>query len=129
MWCVREACQVLVDEPHDHRALADRGGAALDRARADVAGGVDARDARLEQPVGAGVGAGEDEAVVVARDRVAEPVGARSGAEEEEQERERQPLAVVQRDRLELAVRRRAARRSRCGRGRRRRSARARAIR
>ena len=43
--------------------------------------------------------------VLVAGDDVAEPVGARRGAEEEEEERERQPLAVAQRDGLELAVR------------------------
>ena len=107
-----------MDEAHDRRALADRGRAALDRAGADVAGGVDAGDAGLEQALGAGLGAGEDEAVLVAGDRVAEPVGAGRGAEEEEEEGERQPRAVGQRDRLELAVARRAARRFRCGRGR-----------
>ena len=80
-----------MDEAHDRRALADRRRAALDRARADVAGGVDARHARLEQALGPGVGSGEDEPVGVARDDVAEPIGARSGAEEEEEERERQP--------------------------------------
>ena len=96
--------EVGVDELHGHRALADRGRAALSRAGADVAGGEDAGQARLEQVVGARVGAGEDEAVLVARDRVAEPLGARQRAEEEEQERERQALAVCQRDRLELAV-------------------------
>ena len=41
-----------VDELHGHRALADRGGAALGRAGADVAGGEDAGHARLEQAVG-----------------------------------------------------------------------------
>ncbi len=53
---------------------------------------------------GSDAGAGEDEAVVVARDRVVEPFGARQRAEEEEQERERQALAALERDRLELAV-------------------------
>ena len=42
--------------------------------------------------------------MLVARDDVAEPLGARGRAEEQEQERERQPLAVAQRHRLELAV-------------------------
>src|ERR1700709_1531450 len=49
---------VLVDEADDGRALADRGRAALDRAGADVARGVDAGDARLQQAFGAGGGAG-----------------------------------------------------------------------
>ncbi len=80
--------EVLVDEAHDRRALADRGRAALDRAGAHVAGGVDAGDAGLEQAVGARLGAGEDEALGVAGDRVAEPVGAGRGAEEEEEEGE-----------------------------------------
>ncbi len=93
-----------MDEAHDRRALADRGRAALDRAGAHVAGRVDAGHARLEQALGAGVGAGEDEAVRVARDDVAEPVGAGRGAEEEEEEGERQPVAVGERDRLEPAV-------------------------
>ena len=70
-----------MDEAHDRRALANGGGAALDGAGAHVPGGVDAGDARLEQAVSAGSGAGEDEAVFVARDGVAEPVGARAGAD------------------------------------------------
>ena len=78
-----------------HRAFADGGRTALDRAGADVSRGEDPRHAGLEQAFGVGGGAGEDEALVVARDDVAEPLGARQGAEEEEQERERQPLAVV----------------------------------
>ena len=43
------ARQPLVHEAHDHRALADRGGAALERAGAHVPGGVDAGHAGLEQ--------------------------------------------------------------------------------
>ena len=45
--------------------------------------------------VGTGVGAREDEAVLVARDRVAQPLRARRRAEEQEQGRDRQPLAVA----------------------------------
>ena len=56
------------------------------------------------RPVGAGVGAGEDEALGVAGDRLAEPVGAGVGAEEEEEEGEGQLLAVGERHCLELAV-------------------------
>ena len=73
---------VLVDEADHRRALADRGRAALDRPGADVAGGVDAGDAGLEQALGARLGAGQHEPLVVAGDDVAEPVGARDGAEE-----------------------------------------------
>jgi hypothetical protein len=40
---------VLVDEGDRHRALADGGGDALDRAVADVAGDEQARLARLEE--------------------------------------------------------------------------------
>ena len=69
-----------------------------------VAGCEDTRDARLEQAVGPGGGAGENEPVVVTRDHVAEPLGARRRAEEEEEEREREPLAVLQGDRFQLAV-------------------------
>ena len=93
-----------MDEADDRGALADRGRAALDRAGADVAGGVDAGHAGLEQAVGAGVGAGEDEALGVAGDRVAEPLGAGRGAEEEEEEGERQLGAVGEGDGLELPV-------------------------
>ena len=83
-----------MDELDGHRSFADGGGAALGRAGADVAGREDAGNARLEQVVGVRCGAGEDEAVVVARDGVVEPLGARQRAEEEEQERERQALAA-----------------------------------
>ena len=55
--------QVRVDELHGHRALADGRRAALGRAGAHVARREDAGHARLEQVVGARVGAGEDEAV------------------------------------------------------------------
>ncbi len=65
---------------------------ALDRARAHVARDEDARHARLEQvrvaperPAGRlGVGAGQDEAALVARDDALQPVGARRGADEDE---------------------------------------------
>ena len=46
----------------------------------------------------------QDETVFVAEDRLAEPLGAGRCPEEEEQERERQPLAVRERHRLEPAV-------------------------
>ena len=91
-------------EADDHGSLADRGRAALDRSGADVADGEDAGRARLEDAVGAGSLAGEHEAVVVERDRAAEPLGARRGAEEEEEERERDSLAVAERRGLQLAV-------------------------
>src|SRR3954471_17164318 len=78
--------QMLVHEAHHRGALADGGSAALDRAGADVAGGVDAGDGGFEQAFGAGIGAGEDESLLVAGDAVAEPVGAGGGAEEEEEE-------------------------------------------
>ena len=94
--------EVSVDELHGHRSFADGGGAALGRARADVSGREDARSIRLEQVLGVSGRAGEDEAVAVARDRIAEPLRARLRAEEEEQERERQALAVFERHRLEL---------------------------
>ena len=43
-----------MDELDGHRSFADRSGAALARAGADVAGGEDAGNARLEQVLGAG---------------------------------------------------------------------------
>src|SRR5207247_1535013 len=61
--------------------------------------------AALEQVVGPGGVAGEDEAVSSARDGVVEPFRARFCAEEEEEGRELQLLAALQRDRLELPVR------------------------
>ena len=93
-----------MDEAHDHRSLADRGGATLDRPRANIAHREDAGHARLEDALGTGLLTREDEAVVVERDGAAEPVGARCGSEEEEEEGERHPLAVPERRRLELAV-------------------------
>ena len=94
-----------MDELDGHRAFADRGGAALGRSGPHVAGGEDAGDAGLEQVLGVRRGAGEDEAVGVARDGVVEPFSARAGAEEEEQERERELLAACQGDGLEVPVR------------------------
>ena len=95
---------MLVHELHGHRAFADGRRAALRRARADVARGEDAGDARLEQVGGSGRVAGDDEAVVVACNGVAEPVRARLRAEEEEQERERHEASVGERHRLEASV-------------------------
>src|SRR5207253_2594057 len=99
------SCEVLVDELHGHRSLADGGGAALGRAGADVAGGENAGHARLEQVVGAGSVAGEEEAVGRACDGVVEPFRARLCAEEEEEEGERQALASLERDLFEPALR------------------------
>src|SRR5207253_2725846 len=99
------SCEVLVDELHGHRSFADGGGAAFGRAGADVAGGEDAGHAGLEQVVGAGCVAGEDEAVGSARDGVVEPFRARLCAEEEEEERERELLAALERDLFEPALR------------------------
>ena len=98
---------MLVDEADHRGALADGGRAALDRAGADVARRVDTGDAGLEQALGTGVGAGQDEALLVAGDAVAEPVGAGRGAEEQEEEGEGQFGAVGQFDALEVAVGRR----------------------
>ena len=100
----RGRCEVLVDELHGHRALADGRGQRFVEPT-DIAGGEDAGHARLEQVLGAGRVAGEDEAV---RRRAATDSPSHSvhgcGAEEEEQERERQPLAALERDRFELPV-------------------------
>src|SRR5688572_9143211 len=68
--------QPLVDEPDDGRSLADRGGAALDRSCADVARGVDAGNIGFELALGSRVGTGEHEAVLVARDGIAQPLRA-----------------------------------------------------
>src|SRR5262245_42945925 len=100
----RRRCESRVDELHGHRSFADRSGTALGRAGADVAGGEDALNARLERELGAGRFTGEDEAVGVARNCVVEPRRARSRAEEEKEEREREALAALQRDRLELSA-------------------------
>ena len=90
----------LVHEADDHRSLAHGRGAALHRTRAHVAGRVDPRDARLQQRLRARFGAGENEAVGVARQRVAEPIGARRRTEEQEQVGEGQALSVDQGHRL-----------------------------
>ena len=58
----------------------------------------------LERLRRARVGAREDEPVLVAEDVGAEPVGARGRAEEQEQVGQRDPLAVAQRDGLQLPV-------------------------
>ena len=91
-----------MDVAHHRGALADRGRAALRRARSDVARREDAGNAGREDVLGVRGGSGEDEAVVIAGHGVAEPVCARARAEEEEQERERQALAALERDRVEV---------------------------
>src|SRR3954451_19473744 len=101
---MRARTDALVDEGDDHRALADRCGDALGRSAPRVTDRVDPGDARLEDPVGPGRVARQDESVLVANDRVPEPVRMRLGAEEQEEVLERQPLVVGQRDRAELAV-------------------------
>src|SRR5205814_1570285 len=60
-----------VHEADDHRALADRGGAAFDGSGTDVADGEDARDGRVEQPGSARLSAGENKAELVAGDSIA----------------------------------------------------------
>src|SRR5207253_7404532 len=99
------SCEVLVDELHGHRSLTHRGRAPFGGPGADVAGGEDAGHARLEQVVGAGCVAGEDEAVGGACDGVVEPFRARLRAEKEEEEGEGEPLAALERDLFELALR------------------------
>jgi hypothetical protein len=74
---------MTVDELHCHRALTHGGGALLGRARAHVTSGEDARNTGLQRVLGSRSGAREDEAVIVACDRVVEPLGARLRAEEE----------------------------------------------
>src|SRR5215210_444815 len=85
-------------------SFADRGRASLGRSRADVTGRARAGDVGLEEVRDVRVWAGEAEAVVVAGDGVAEPIRARQRLEDEEQEREPQPLAPVERDRIELSI-------------------------
>jgi hypothetical protein len=111
--------QVPVYQRHGHRALADRGRHPLDRLGPHVTGHEHAGDRRLEvvritveRPApralatGQQVRAGADEAVLVAVDVLAEPVGARRRADEDEQVAaldrlrdavlaQRQPLEVV----------------------------------
>src|SRR6202043_2390456 len=83
--------QILMHELNCDGSLADRGGAALDRTVAGIAGDEDAGDAGLEQegiaaevagPVSARleVGTGEDEAFGVADDLGGEPSGLGLGA-------------------------------------------------
>ena len=69
----------------DHlRALADRGGDPLDRARADVADREDARQAGFERALD--VAPGANKALVVERDAGAgQPVGIGFGADEQEE--------------------------------------------
>src|SRR5882757_7335083 len=89
--------EVLVDDADGHRALADGGGDALDRAGAAVADGEDAGEAGLQGEGGAAdraggaaevgdleVDPGEEEAVVVLGEGAVEPLGARVGADEDE---------------------------------------------
>src|SRR5262245_26599483 len=90
-----DAREALVDLAHHCRALADRSGAALGGAGADVAGGVDPRDAGLEHPFRPRLVARADEAVGAAGDRVADPVRARVRSDEEEEVAERDGLAVL----------------------------------
>src|SRR5262245_22301054 len=94
----------LVDEGNDHRAFANGGSDPLGRPTPRVADRVDARDARLENPLRADLVAGENEAVLVAHRRVAQPVGVRLGAQEEEEVVEREAFAVHESDPAELAV-------------------------
>src|SRR6266567_3462955 len=77
--CERRLGEMTVDELHRHRALTNGGGASLGRARADVTSGEDARNTGLERVLGSRSSAREDEAVIVACDRVVEPIGARLG--------------------------------------------------
>src|SRR5207342_2201739 len=90
------AGEALVNEAHDHCALADRRGATLDRTGANIAYREDTGHARLEDALSAGSRARDDEAVVIERERATQPVGARCGAEEEKEVRERNPLAVFE---------------------------------
>src|SRR4051794_17187134 len=93
-----------MDELDGHGALPDRGGTALDRARPDVADREDAWDARLQETGPAGVGSGEQETVVVARNGSTEPVRAGRRAEKHECELHRQPRAVLQGGAIEPSV-------------------------
>ena len=70
-----------VDELHSHRPFTDCRGAAFGRPGADVARREHAGNIGLQQIVDARGGTGEDEAVLVAADRLAEPLRARQRAE------------------------------------------------
>src|ERR1700730_9248232 len=93
-----------VDELNRPCPFAHGGSAPLGRARPYVSSSEHAGDRGLEEVVGAGSCAGENESVTVALDRVSEPVGAWQRPEEEEQVREPQTLAAFEGDRLELSV-------------------------
>ena len=84
--------EIGVDELHRHCSFAHRSDASLGRPRAGITGREDAGHIGFEQVVGVRGGAREDEAVVVAGDRVVKPFGAWPRTEEEEQVRERQAL-------------------------------------
>ena len=103
-WNGCRARKVVVDELDGHRPFAHSGCAALRRAGADVARGENAGHAGLEDGVCAGGIAGEDEAVFGPCDGVVEPVGARLRTEEQKEEGERQAIAIVECDRLDLTV-------------------------
>ena len=93
---------MAVHELHRHRSLADGGGASLRRAGTRVARGVDPGHAGLQQILRTDGRAGEDEAVVVARDRRVQPLRARPCSEEEEQEGQRDVCSGLERDRVEV---------------------------
>src|SRR5215472_8661466 len=95
---------MLMDELHRHRTLADGGGATLSRARSHIARREDAGNARLEQAVRSRRLSGQYEAVRVACNRVADPTGARIGAEETEEERELEAGTVCERQGLDTSV-------------------------
>src|SRR5450755_94630 len=89
---------------HAHLSLANGRVASLGRAGADVACRVDPCHARLQQVAATYRWAGEDESVLVAGDRVVEPVGAWACAEEQEQVGEGQALTACEGDGFELPV-------------------------
>ena len=93
-----------MDELNGHRSFAHGCGATFAGPGPDVPGGEDAGHTCLEQVVGAYGVACEDEAVGIARDGVVQPFRARLCTPEEEKGRERQQLAALQRDRLELPI-------------------------
>jgi hypothetical protein len=71
---------------------------------ANIASRVDPWHARLQQGAATDRWAGEDESVLVAGDRVVEPVGAWACAEKQEQVGEGQALPVCEGDGFELPV-------------------------
>src|SRR3954454_1269390 len=100
-----DACEPLVDEAHHRRSLAHRRGTPLGRAGTNVADRIDARNAGLELPGGSCVLPGEDEAVFVPGDDVADPVGAWIRAQKAEHRVKSKTCAVPQRHGLQLAPR------------------------